>query len=106
MSKVIQTVEELDAVLHWRNKHAVAIKERDALQERLTAADERADAFERDANRYRWLRDPDNRDELEQEDILVVGIAEGEDIVWLEQMDQAIDANLEALKSADGSTHD
>lgn len=43
MSKVIQTVEELDAVLHWRNKHAVAIKERDALQERLTAADEQID---------------------------------------------------------------
>jgi len=43
MSKVIQTVEELDAVLHWRNKHAVAIKERDALQQRLTAADEQID---------------------------------------------------------------
>lgn len=46
MSKVIQTVEELDAVLHWRGKHAVAIKERDALQQRLTAADERADVLE------------------------------------------------------------
>jgi len=46
MSKVIQTVEELDAVLHWRGKHAVAIKERDALQQRLTAADERADMLE------------------------------------------------------------
>ena len=43
MSKVIQTVEELDAVLHWRGKHAQAIRERDALQQRLTAADERAD---------------------------------------------------------------
>lgn len=31
MSKVIQTVEELDAVLHWRGKHAQAIKERDAI---------------------------------------------------------------------------
>ncbi|NWC26878.1 hypothetical protein HYE76_10410 [Pseudomonas tolaasii] len=40
MSKPIQTVEELDAVLHWRGKHALAIKERDALQQRLTAADE------------------------------------------------------------------
>ncbi|MDN6861893.1 MULTISPECIES: hypothetical protein [Pseudomonas] len=37
MSKVIQTVEELDAVLHWRGKHAQAIRERDALQQRLTA---------------------------------------------------------------------
>ncbi|AIB40815.1 hypothetical protein [Pseudomonas sp. WCS374] len=44
MSKPIKTVEELDAVLHWRRKHALAIKERDALQHRLTAADEREDA--------------------------------------------------------------
>ena len=43
MSKVIQTVEELDAVLHWRGKHAQAIRERDALQQRLTAADEQID---------------------------------------------------------------
>ena len=43
MSKPIQTVEELDAVLHWRRKHALAIKGRDSLQQRLTAADERAD---------------------------------------------------------------
>ena len=43
MSKTIQTVEELDAVLHWRGKHAQAIRERDALQQRLTAADERID---------------------------------------------------------------
>lgn len=46
MSKVIQTVEELDAVLHWRGKHAQAIRERDALQQRLTAADARADVLE------------------------------------------------------------
>lgn len=38
MSKPIQTVEDLDAVLHWRRKHALAIKERDSLQVRLTAA--------------------------------------------------------------------
>ncbi len=80
--------------------------ERDAMQALLTAADERADELERDAARYRWLRDPDNRDDLEPEDILVVGIAEGEDIVWLEQMDQAIDANLESLNSAGGGGHD
>ncbi|EZI23347.1 hypothetical protein [Pseudomonas extremaustralis] len=43
MSKPIQTVEELDAVLHWRGKHALAIKERDALQQRLTAADQEID---------------------------------------------------------------
>jgi hypothetical protein len=43
MNKVIQTLEELDAVLHWRKKHAIAIKERDALQLRLNAADQRID---------------------------------------------------------------
>ncbi|WP_242487278.1 hypothetical protein [Pseudomonas sp. TH15] len=35
--------EELDAVLHWREKHATAIKERDALQLRLNAADQTID---------------------------------------------------------------
>lgn len=39
----VPAVEELDAVLHWRSKHAQAIRERDTLQQRLTAADERAD---------------------------------------------------------------
>ena len=37
--------KELDSVLHWRGKHAQAIRERDALQQRLTAADERADVL-------------------------------------------------------------
>ncbi|OPK02777.1 hypothetical protein BZ164_20530 [Pseudomonas veronii] len=46
MSNLNQSKEDLDAVLHWRDKHAVAIKERDALQQRLTAADERADVLE------------------------------------------------------------
>ena len=53
MSKVIQTVEELDAVLHWRRKHAQAMRAVDAgkdreaaLQQRLTAADELADVLE------------------------------------------------------------
>lgn len=53
MSKPIQTVEELDAVLHWRGKHAQAIRERDALQALLTAADERADMLEELLRR--WL---------------------------------------------------
>lgn len=40
MSKLIQSVEELDAVLHWRGKHAQAIRERDALQELLNQREE------------------------------------------------------------------
>ena len=42
----VSASEELDAVLHWRGKHAQAIKERNALQQSLTAADERADVLE------------------------------------------------------------
>ena len=39
----VTATEELDAVLHWRDKHATAIKQRDALQQRLNAADQRID---------------------------------------------------------------
>lgn len=49
--------EELAAVLHWRSKHAVAIKERDALQALLTAADDRADALTTALNRIIWRCD-------------------------------------------------
>jgi hypothetical protein len=43
MTNIQQSKDDLDAVLHWRNKHAIAIKERDALQQRLIAADQRID---------------------------------------------------------------
>ena len=43
MTNIQQSKEDLDAVLHWRNKHAIAIKERDALQQRLNAADQQID---------------------------------------------------------------
>lgn len=46
MMSVIQTIEELDAVLHWRNKHAIAIKERDALQLLLNDRDEQLHTLE------------------------------------------------------------
>ncbi|MBJ2292618.1 hypothetical protein JFT44_22125 [Pseudomonas sp. MF5691] len=42
----MSAAEELDAALHWRNKRAQAIRERDALQQRLTEADERVDVLE------------------------------------------------------------
>ncbi|WP_159814886.1 hypothetical protein [Pseudomonas sp. 18058] len=47
----VTAVEELDAVLHWRDKHATAIKERDAMQLRLNAADQQIDELERDKHR-------------------------------------------------------
>lgn len=68
------------------------------LRQRLTTTEQRNAELERDAARYRYLRDPDNRDGLEPEDVIVVGIAEGEDIVWLEQMDQAVDVMMESTK--------
>ena len=39
----VTAAEELEAVLFWRDKHAVANRARDALQQRLTAADEALD---------------------------------------------------------------
>ena len=45
MSKPIQTVEELDAALHWRGKHAQAIRERDALQQLLNQRDEQVESL-------------------------------------------------------------
>lgn len=53
----VTAAEELDAVLHWRDKHAQAIKERDALQLRLNEADQRIDELERDKARIDWLAD-------------------------------------------------
>ena len=46
MSDIQQSIEELDAVLHWRGKHARALAARDALQLRLNAADQRIDGLD------------------------------------------------------------
>jgi hypothetical protein len=42
----VTAAEELDAVLHWRAKHTQVIRERDALQQRLNAADQKIDELE------------------------------------------------------------
>jgi len=75
------------------------IAEREALQVLLTAADERADVLERDAARYRWLRDPDNQEDLEQDSDylmppIICGYSEHEDILSLEALDKAIDSAM------------
>lgn len=54
----VTAAEELEAVLHWRDKHAVAIKERDALQQRLNAADQRIDDFA--GGECEWSREDDS----------------------------------------------
>ncbi|EFQ62430.1 hypothetical protein PFWH6_3956 [Pseudomonas fluorescens WH6] len=41
----VTATEELDAVLHWRTKHAQAIKERDALQLLLNQRDEQIETL-------------------------------------------------------------
>ncbi|EIK96101.1 hypothetical protein PMM47T1_14115 [Pseudomonas sp. M47T1] len=51
MTNLKQSKEDLDAVLHWRGKHTQAIRERDALQQRLNEADQRIDELERDKQR-------------------------------------------------------
>lgn len=73
--------------------------ERDALQQRLTAADERADVLGLDAARYRWLRDPDNQEDLEPDSDylmppIICGYAEHEDILSMEALDKAIDSAM------------
>lgn len=45
MSKPIQTIEELDAVLHWRGKHTQAIRKLDALQQLLNQRDEQVETL-------------------------------------------------------------
>lgn len=54
----VTAAEELDAVLHWRNKHAQAIRERDALQQRLNVADQRIDEFA--GGDCEWRQDEDS----------------------------------------------
>lgn len=95
MSKVIQTVEELDAVLHWRNKHAVAIKERDALQQRLTAADERADVLERVEARYRWLQKATS---YRLKKLQEASVTDGGDVLYFhaDRFDAQVDAAMKA----------
>ncbi|MBP5968680.1 hypothetical protein [Pseudomonas iridis] len=65
MSNLNQSKEELDAVLHWRGKHAQAIRESDALQLRLNVADQRIDELEGQLSRLsaigELIRSQDNR---------------------------------------------
>ncbi|HGO9514210.1 hypothetical protein I5K88_28970 [Pseudomonas aeruginosa] len=56
-------------------------------------------AYEVDAKRYRWLRDSgrllgDNMDSHEYNFCVVT--ADGEDVMWFEQLDSAIDAAMES----------
>ncbi|WP_244215052.1 hypothetical protein [Pseudomonas sichuanensis] len=55
-----------------------------------------------DAERYRWLRDPDGQEDLGSEynmPPIICGYAEHEDILANDALDRAIDQGMEALKS-------
>ncbi|CAG2132181.1 FtsB/FtsL family cell division protein [Cupriavidus numazuensis] len=54
---------------------------------------------ERDAARYRWLRDSDRIGD-DGDDHIIVGAAGGEDVLWGERMDSAIDADMLAAAEA------
>jgi hypothetical protein len=55
MSNLKMDRDELESVLHWRGKHTQAVKERDALQQRLNVADQRVDDLESDIAAAREL---------------------------------------------------
>lgn len=63
-----------------------------ALLRHIADLKERCAAAEKDAGRYRWLRDPDRMPHDSPMGHLIVGEAEGEDIYWRHILDQAIDA--------------
>lgn len=55
-----------------------------------------------DAERYRWLRDPDGQEDLGSEynmPPIICGYAEHEDVLANDALDRAIDDGMEALKS-------
>ncbi|MBT2371961.1 hypothetical protein [Pseudomonas fluorescens] len=95
--EVIREVEGDTFVLS--RDHNAALAREAALQQRLTAADDRADLLERDAVRYRWLRDPDNQESLEPDSDylmppIICGHAEHENILTMEALDKTIDAAM------------
>ncbi|MDT3716273.1 hypothetical protein QVM48_22215 [Pseudomonas soli] len=58
-------------------------------------------ALRADAERYRWLRDPDGQEDLGSEynmPPIICGYAEHEDILANDALDRAIDLGMEALK--------
>lgn len=100
--------QELEAVLHWRGKHAQAIRERNALQlllnerdEQLTSLEQRRyaeqqarEAAECNAARYRWLRGR-NLETIHQGGVFAGKTPENMVINGVD-LDNAIDAAIEA----------
>lgn len=69
-----------------------ARKERDQLKAKI-------EALRKDAERYQWLRDPANQEDIEPDSDylmppIICGYAEGEDTLDMESLDSAIDAAM------------
>lgn len=59
------------------------------------------EALRKDAERYRWLRDPDGQEDLGSEynmPPIICGYAEHEDILAMNALDRAIDTGMEETK--------
>ena len=59
------------------------------------------ETLRKDAERYRWLRDPDGQEDLGSEynmPPIICGYAEHEDILAMTALDRAIDTGMEETK--------
>ncbi|MCL8299428.1 ead/Ea22-like family protein [Pseudomonas mosselii] len=67
----------------------------------ILALIEENEALRKDAERYRWLRDPDGQEDLGSEynmPPIICGYAEHEDVLAMDALDRAIDTGIEELK--------
>lgn len=82
-------VQQFNGLSQFRDR---TVKEFDAKVARLEAE---AEALRKDAERYRFLRDPAPRDCAPECDV-ICGVAEGEDVLWSGDLDRTIDAAMSA----------
>lgn len=81
------TIDDLESLYDQLDAYANTIRNRD---KHIAELEARADGWRKDAERYRWLRDSNNF----VDGGMVVGNAEGEEILWDTSLDAAIDAAL------------
>ncbi|EJV1460574.1 TPA: hypothetical protein ACXKAZ_000324 [Pseudomonas aeruginosa] len=91
--------EQLAEVERLISQREPSYENRKIMNATISAIIARLRAAEVDAKRYRWLRDSgrllgDNMDSHEYNFCVVT--ADGEDVMWFEQLDSAIDAAMES----------
>lgn len=112
-SQVVTITEELVAELErecsqeGREGHSLVIAcpvmsallaERAAMQSQIKAGivtQENLELYRKDALRYQWLRNPDRMPHDDPFGHLIVGQAEGEDILWRDALDRQIDLDMQ-----------